>query len=158
MLQVANSLESIRSYSALIATLIMLIISDYLLYKPVVIILTFCSCITYILMVGLPNLTQLKVSANITYIMSIMLLQYQYTNNSRCLCFSMDQHTVPQQQHHVIYLPVSKTENIFKSLPALRLLVCSQENSLETSLGKSQSAQVEEAIHHCHTVMHLVSI
>ncbi|XP_060877297.1 thiamine transporter 1-like [Metopolophium dirhodum] len=60
--EVANSLESIRSYSALIATLIMLIISDYLLYKPVVIILTFCSCITYILMAGLPSLTQLKVS------------------------------------------------------------------------------------------------
>ncbi|KAL4144143.1 hypothetical protein QTP88_006369 [Uroleucon formosanum] len=60
--EVANSLESIRSYSALIATLIMLIISDYLLYKTVVIFLTFCSCITYILMTGLPSLTQLKVS------------------------------------------------------------------------------------------------
>ncbi|XP_015374277.1 PREDICTED: thiamine transporter 1-like, partial [Diuraphis noxia] len=60
--EVANSMESIRSYSALIATFIMLIVSDYLLYKTVVIILTFCSCITYILMVGSPSLVRLKVS------------------------------------------------------------------------------------------------
>ncbi|XP_022169843.1 thiamine transporter 1-like [Myzus persicae] len=60
--EVANSMESIRSYSALIATFIMLIISDYLLYKTVVIILTSCSCITYILMAGFPSLVQLKVS------------------------------------------------------------------------------------------------
>lgn len=60
--EVANSMESLRSYSSLIATLIMLIISDYLLYKTVVIFLTLCSCITYILMTGSPSLTKLKVS------------------------------------------------------------------------------------------------
>ncbi|XP_060835008.1 thiamine transporter 1-like isoform X1 [Rhopalosiphum padi] len=60
--EAANSMESLRSYSALIATFIMLIISDYLLYKTVVIFLTLCSCIAYVLMAGSPSLTELKVS------------------------------------------------------------------------------------------------
>ncbi|CAH1720412.1 thiamine transporter 1-like isoform X3 [Aphis gossypii] len=80
--EAANSMESLRSYSSLIATLIMLIISDYLLYKTVVIFLTLCLCISYILMMGSPSLTKLKVS------MVFYGARYCVTNVASCYLFA----------------------------------------------------------------------
>ncbi|XP_008178375.1 thiamine transporter 1-like isoform X1 [Acyrthosiphon pisum] len=58
--EVANSMESIRSYSALTATVIMLAVSEYF-YKPAIIAYTVCSFIAYILMSGSPSLIHLRV-------------------------------------------------------------------------------------------------
>ncbi|CAH1720414.1 unnamed protein product [Aphis gossypii] len=57
--EVANTMESIRSYSALIAIVIMLTITEYF-YKPAIIVLTGCSFIGYTLMADFPSLTQLR--------------------------------------------------------------------------------------------------
>lgn len=65
MYQVANTMELIRSYSGPVSMLILLTVSDYLLYKPIIVALPLCSSITYILMTGSPSLTRLRVSTHI---------------------------------------------------------------------------------------------
>ncbi|VVC41678.1 Reduced folate carrier,Major facilitator superfamily domain [Cinara cedri] len=59
--EVANTMTSIRSYTALMAAVIMFCISEYF-FKSAIIVFTIFSFITYVLLTGTPSLTQLRVS------------------------------------------------------------------------------------------------
>lgn len=76
--EVANTMASIRSYSALIAIVIILTISEYF-YKPAIIVLTGCSFIGYILMADFPSLTQLRLgTAGISATSNAYILGFSY--------------------------------------------------------------------------------
>ncbi|XP_022169850.1 folate transporter 1-like isoform X2 [Myzus persicae] len=86
--EVANTMESIRSYSALTATVIMLAVSEYF-YKPAIIAFTACSFIAYILMSGSPSLTHLRVgvagigATNNAYILGFSYLYSQISDRQQ---------------------------------------------------------------------------
>ncbi|CAH1720416.1 unnamed protein product [Aphis gossypii] len=61
--EIATSIEYIKTYASLFTSVLMFMTADYFLYKPNIIFLTVCPCISYFLMTGSPSLTQLRVSA-----------------------------------------------------------------------------------------------
>jgi len=77
ILQVATVIEFLKSYSSLLISVLMFMTADYLLYKPNIIFLTVCSCVSYFLMTGAPSVTQLRVSTN-----------YDWVSEHNLFCFN----------------------------------------------------------------------
>lgn len=79
ILQVATAIEYLKTYSALLISVLMFMTADYLLYKPNIIFLTVCSGVAYLLMIDAPSVQRLRVSTvdyfidNSTYIYYITL-------------------------------------------------------------------------------------
>ncbi|XP_060835087.1 thiamine transporter 1-like [Rhopalosiphum padi] len=61
--EVATTIEYLKTYASLLTSVLMFMTADYFLYKPNIIFLTVCPCVSYFLMTGAPSVTQLRVSA-----------------------------------------------------------------------------------------------
>ncbi|XP_026812981.1 folate transporter 1-like isoform X2 [Rhopalosiphum maidis] len=61
--EVATTIEYLKTYASLLTSVLMFMTADYFLYKPNIIFLTVCPCVSYFLMIGAPSVTQLRVSA-----------------------------------------------------------------------------------------------
>lgn len=61
-LQMKDEIGIFRDYLNILSSLILLMITDYLLYKPVMLFNVFCGILVYANLVMLPNFIRLKVS------------------------------------------------------------------------------------------------
>lgn len=59
-----DELTRLGDYSSIIAIIVILTVTDYLLYKPVMLFNVFCGILVYANLVMLPNLIRLKVSTH----------------------------------------------------------------------------------------------